>query len=109
MYSPAKQLRDHDPHGQFVRRWVPEWGSDAYPAPIVEERAALTAAKERLFGLRRSERCARRGRCHPAAARLAPERLCRAAARVEPGPRRSARAGRGAQPAAGALLMRELI
>jgi deoxyribodipyrimidine photo-lyase len=55
MYSPAKQLRDHDPHGQFVRRWVPEWGSDAYPAPIVEERAALTAAKERLFGLRRSD------------------------------------------------------
>jgi deoxyribodipyrimidine photo-lyase len=55
MYSPAKQLRDHDPHGQFLRRWVPEWGSDAYPAPVVEERAALTAAKERLFGLRRSD------------------------------------------------------
>ncbi|MFM7533079.1 MAG: deoxyribodipyrimidine photo-lyase/cryptochrome family protein [Rubrivivax sp.] len=55
MYSPAKQLRDHDPQGEFVRRWVPEWGSDAYPAPIVEERAALAAAKERLFGLRRTD------------------------------------------------------
>jgi deoxyribodipyrimidine photo-lyase len=54
MYSPAKQLRDHDPQGEFVRRWVPEWGSDAYPAPIVDERAALAAAKERLFGLRRT-------------------------------------------------------
>jgi deoxyribodipyrimidine photo-lyase len=54
MYSPAKQLRDHDPQGEFVSRWVPEWGSDAYPAPIVDERAALAAAKERLFGLRRT-------------------------------------------------------
>jgi deoxyribodipyrimidine photo-lyase len=54
IYSPAKQLRDHDPQGEFVRRWVPEWGSDAYPAPIVDERAALAAAKERLFGLRRT-------------------------------------------------------
>ena len=54
MYSPAKQMRDHDPGASFVRHWVPEWGSDAYPAPIVEERAALAAAKERLFGLRRT-------------------------------------------------------
>jgi deoxyribodipyrimidine photo-lyase len=54
MYSPAKQLRDHDPQGEFVSRWVPEWGSDAYPAPIVDERAALAAAKERLFGQRRT-------------------------------------------------------
>jgi deoxyribodipyrimidine photo-lyase len=52
MYSPTKQMRDHDPEGVFVRRWVPEWGSDAYPAPIVDERAALAAAKDRLYGLR---------------------------------------------------------
>jgi deoxyribodipyrimidine photo-lyase len=52
MYSPTKQMRDHDPEGVFVRRWVPEWGSDAYPAPIVDERAALAQAKERLYGLR---------------------------------------------------------
>jgi deoxyribodipyrimidine photo-lyase len=52
MYSPTKQMRDHDPDGVFVRRWVPEWDSDAYPAPIVDERAALTAARERLWALR---------------------------------------------------------
>ena len=52
MYSPSKQMRDHDPQGVFVRRWVPEWGSDAYPAPIVDERAALALAKQRLYGLR---------------------------------------------------------
>jgi deoxyribodipyrimidine photo-lyase len=52
IYSPAKQQRDQDPQGDFVRRWVPEYGSDAYPAPIVEEKAALAHAKTQLYGLR---------------------------------------------------------
>ncbi len=52
IYSPAKQALEHDAKGLFVRRWVPEFGSDAYPAPIVDERAALAAAKQRLYGLR---------------------------------------------------------
>ena len=52
IYSPGKQMRDHDPQGHFVRRWVPEFGSDAYPPPIVDERSAVAAAKERLYGLR---------------------------------------------------------
>lgn len=77
MYSPTKQARDQDPEGIFIRRWVPElarvplpylaepWtmppevqalagcriGQD-YPAPIVEEKSALRAAKERMYGLR---------------------------------------------------------
>ena len=53
IYSPAKQARDHDPQGVFIRRWLPEFGTPAYPAPIVDERTALAAAKERLYGLRR--------------------------------------------------------
>jgi deoxyribodipyrimidine photo-lyase len=52
IYSPAKQALEHDAKGLFVRRWVPEFGSDAYPAPIVDERAALAFAKEQLYGLR---------------------------------------------------------
>jgi deoxyribodipyrimidine photo-lyase len=52
IYSPAKQARDHDPDGAFVRRWVPEFGTDAYPPPIVDEVAALKRAKDRLYGLR---------------------------------------------------------
>ena len=54
IYSPTKQLQDHDPQGVFVRRWVPEWGTDAYPTPIVDERAAAQAAKERMYGLRKT-------------------------------------------------------
>lgn len=77
IYSPTKQALDQDPQGAFIRRWVPElarvplpwlarpWLMDAatqqaagcrigpdYPAPIVDEKQALQAARERLFGLR---------------------------------------------------------
>ena len=52
IYSPAKQAREHDPQGEFVRRWVPEFGSAAYPAPIVDERSALAHAKQRMYALR---------------------------------------------------------
>jgi deoxyribodipyrimidine photo-lyase len=52
MYSPAKQARDHDPQGLYVRQWVPEIGSAAYPRPIVDERSALAAAKAQLYGVR---------------------------------------------------------
>jgi deoxyribodipyrimidine photo-lyase len=52
MYSPAKQAADHDPSGAFVRRWVPEIGTAAYPKPIVVERDAMAQAKSRLYALR---------------------------------------------------------
>jgi len=54
MYSPAKQQADHDPQGVFIRRWVPEWGTPDYPPPIVEERAALKQAKDRLYAIRQT-------------------------------------------------------
>ncbi|OYU26569.1 MAG: deoxyribodipyrimidine photolyase [Burkholderiales bacterium PBB2] len=54
IYSPAKQAREHDPLGEYQRRWLPELGTAAYPAPIVDERAALARAKEALYGQRRS-------------------------------------------------------
>jgi deoxyribodipyrimidine photo-lyase len=78
IYSPTKQAHDHDPQGFFIRRWVPElarvplpylaepWKMDRslqresgcilgvdYPEPIVEEKAALKAAKDRIYGLRK--------------------------------------------------------
>jgi deoxyribodipyrimidine photo-lyase len=54
IYSPSKQALDHDPQGLYARQWVPELGTAAYPAPIVDERAAVAAAKERLYGLRKT-------------------------------------------------------
>ena len=54
IYSPAKQARDQDPQGLYIRQWVPEFGSAAYPAPIVDERTAVAAAKEKLYGLRQT-------------------------------------------------------
>ena len=33
---------------------MPEWGTDAYPAPIVDEAQALQHAKSVLYGLRDS-------------------------------------------------------
>ena len=54
IYSPAKQARDQDPQGVYIRQWLPEVGSAAYPAPIVDERTALAAAKDKLYGLRQT-------------------------------------------------------
>jgi deoxyribodipyrimidine photo-lyase len=53
IYSPAKQARDQDPTGAFIREWVPEIGTRHYPAPIVDEVQALKRAREVMFGLRR--------------------------------------------------------
>ncbi len=54
IYSPAKQAKDQDPQGDYVRRWVPEFGSADYPAPIVDEKAALAEAKRQMYGLRKT-------------------------------------------------------
>ncbi|MDJ0823995.1 MAG: FAD-binding domain-containing protein [Rhodobacter sp.] len=73
IYNPVKQGHDQDPGGLFVRRWVPElaavpdenlqepWLWDgasgllgrAYPAPIVDVKAAVKAASRAVWGVRR--------------------------------------------------------
>ena len=54
IYSPAKQARDQDPQGLYLRQWLPELGTAAYPAPIVDERIAVAQAKQKLYGLRKT-------------------------------------------------------
>ena len=79
MYSPTKQAQDQDPQGLFIRRWVPElakvplpylaepWKMDPsvqhmagcfidkdYPRPIVDDKAAMAFAKDRMYGLRKT-------------------------------------------------------
>ena len=59
IYSPSKQARDQDPQGVFIRRWVPEFGTAAYPPPIVDETASLLHAKTVLYGLRQAPQAQR--------------------------------------------------
>lgn len=54
IYSPTKQALDHDPQGRYIRQWVPEFGTAAYPAPIVDEASALATARQHLYGLRKT-------------------------------------------------------
>lgn len=79
IYSPIKQVKDQDPEGKFIRRYVPELdgvpdhllaephrmtileqsfygcqiGRD-YPAPIVDHTTAYQAARERIHNAKRS-------------------------------------------------------
>lgn len=79
MYSPTKQAHDQDPQGLFIRRWLPElarvplpylaepWTMDVsvqrmagctigvdYPSPIVNDKLAIKAAKDRMYSLRKT-------------------------------------------------------
>ena len=74
IYNPIKQGHDQDPDGNFTRKWVPElaalpddalqepWKHEAgrsllgtrYPAPIVDVAAAARAAREAIYGVRKS-------------------------------------------------------
>lgn len=47
VFNPELQRTKFDPHGDYVRRWVPEWDTGDYPDPVVDlaetRRAALAA------------------------------------------------------------------
>lgn len=44
VFSPDSQLDKFDPTRQYVRRWVPELGTAAYPAPMVDHKWARERA-----------------------------------------------------------------
>lgn len=80
IYNPIKQSYDHDPHGIFIKKWVPELanlptefihepyrmttieqamfktelGKD-YPRPIIDLTAAAKQAREKLWGFRKGD------------------------------------------------------
>ena len=59
IFNPELQAAKFDPRGEYVRRWVPEAGTDAYPEAIVdlrESRAAALAAYEHVKAARVQER-----------------------------------------------------
>ncbi|RTQ52163.1 deoxyribodipyrimidine photo-lyase [Hymenobacter gummosus] len=44
VFSPASQLDKFDPTREYVRRWLPELGTDQYPAPMVDHKWARERA-----------------------------------------------------------------
>jgi len=44
VFNPELQREKFDPHGDYVRRWVPEWKTPDYPAPIVDLKASRAEA-----------------------------------------------------------------
>lgn len=44
IFNPAEQQKRWDPQLDYVKRWVPEYGSAAYPKPIVDHAAARLRA-----------------------------------------------------------------
>ncbi len=44
IFNPLSQAEKFDPDSEYIRRWVPEVGTPAYPAPIVDLSASRTEA-----------------------------------------------------------------
>ncbi|MCH1574929.1 MAG: DNA photolyase family protein [Flavobacteriales bacterium] len=44
VFNPESQMKKFDPKGVYVKRWVPEWGTPQYAAPIVEHKMARQRA-----------------------------------------------------------------
>ncbi len=80
IYNPVKQAQDHDPDGEFIRRWVPElnaiptpwiarpWDTpiliqhecgcvlgEHYPLPIVDPARAIATARANITEFRRQK------------------------------------------------------
>jgi deoxyribodipyrimidine photo-lyase len=79
IYNPVKQSQEHDPHGIFIKQWIPElrncpenfihepWkmtlmeqelynfrlGEGSYPQPIINLEANTKLAKDRIWGHRK--------------------------------------------------------
>lgn len=52
IFNPESQQKKFDPDLKYVRKWVPEFGSESYPPPMVDHKTArercLTAYKKAL-------------------------------------------------------------
>jgi len=44
VFNPESQMKKFDPKGIYVKRWVPEWDTPYYVAPIVEHKMARQRA-----------------------------------------------------------------
>ncbi|MGB0248018.1 MAG: FAD-binding domain-containing protein, partial [Flavobacteriales bacterium] len=44
VFNPTSQLQKFDRKYEYVKQWVPEWGTAAYPDPIVDHKMARQRA-----------------------------------------------------------------
>ena len=51
-FNPTLQMEKFDPEGAYVRRWVPEFGTAAYPRPVVDHKLARERALAAFKSLR---------------------------------------------------------
>ncbi len=40
IFNPASQAEKFDPKMEYIKKWVPEFGTDAYPTPMVDHKEA---------------------------------------------------------------------
>lgn len=40
IFNPAEQLKKFDKDSLYIKKWIPEFGTDAYPVPIVDHKEA---------------------------------------------------------------------
>jgi len=46
IFNPYNQQEKFDKDFEYIKRWIPEWGTPAYPAPIIEHKLAVARTKE---------------------------------------------------------------
>lgn len=49
IYNPVKQSQDHDPEGNFIRKWVPEL--EACPTEFIHQPWEMTSMEQELYGI----------------------------------------------------------
>ena len=47
VFNPVTQQEKFDPNYRYIKKWIPEWGSAAYPKPIVDLKSTRVRAIER--------------------------------------------------------------
>lgn len=47
VFNPTLQMEKFDPQKEYIQKWVPDFGTDSYPEPIVEHKFARERAIER--------------------------------------------------------------
>lgn len=52
VFNPAAQQQRYDPDEEYCAQWIPEWGTSAYPTPMVDHAAERVEALTRYRAIR---------------------------------------------------------